>query len=340
MAGKRQHHVWQMLQKGFSWQEHGDHHVWVYRNSSEPKQTVTRKFGRVNSFYGPEGSAADTNITEFENSVQGFIQEVRGAYSGQEIDCDTSAAIVSHLEMRSLFLRDELSRVGERIMSTLRSYLTSERHAATLMSAFVKNHPEMIDEALVKAGIPAEMHSLARHVVTQNLPKAIGNGVDEMAVIAEMLFAPLLEVMADTAKNAHNQTLERNFAEAERTNAHRSMRYYVYRDDDGQLILPDTSLAFFKKNGCAPVSQKGDKIEGVIVPISRHVAIIGKAAPEFTRDGETIRKVLASCSYEAFLAAERSEDLRKLASRISRNAHLISEIEFKRIIRFRDLLDL
>jgi uncharacterized protein DUF4238 len=340
MAGKQHHHFWQMLQKGFAWQEYGDHHIWVYRKNSEPKQTVTRTFGRINSFYGPEGSEADKNITEFENSVQGFIQEVRKADTGQEIDRDISAAIVSHLEVRSLFLRDELSRVGERMLSVLQSYLASEKQAAAIFSAFARNHPEMIDDALEESGIPEEMLPLARQLAAQNLPKAIRNGADKMADIADMLFTPLLKTMTDTAKNAHNKDLEHDFTKTERTKKHKAMRYFIYRSNTGQLILPDTSLAFFKEKGCTPISQKGDNIESVFVPVSRHVAIVGKTDPAFEREIGTIQKVLASCAYEAFLAAERSDELKSLSSRISRNASLISDAELERNINFRNMLNL
>jgi len=216
----------------------------------------------------------------------------------------------------------------------------SEKHATTLMSAFVKNHPEMMDEALEEAGIPNEMRPLARQVIAQNLPKAIKDSAGEMAAIAEMALTPLLRMMSDTAKNAHNKTLEQEFTEIERTNQHKSMRYFIFRSKGGQLIFPDTSLAFFKKNGCTPISQKGDNIEGVIVPVSSHIAIVGKSDPAFDRNEDTIRKVLAGCSYEAFLAAEKSDELKKLNGRISRNARLISETELTRIVRFRELLDL
>lgn len=77
MSGKKQHHIWQMIQRGFSWRERGDDHIWVYTKEAAPRQTVTRKYGQEKSFYGDENSIADINITNFENQTQELIRKRR-----------------------------------------------------------------------------------------------------------------------------------------------------------------------------------------------------------------------------------------------------------------------
>ncbi|WP_297338843.1 hypothetical protein [Pseudophaeobacter sp.] len=340
MAGKRHHHIWQMLQKGFSWVDHGENQVWVYKKGFPPKQTVTRKFGRVNGFYGPEGSDADTNITEFENSTQSFIQDIRKMDEGVEIDRDISAVIVSHLEMRSNFFREEISRVGERMAVKLRECLLSPERSSSLLESYIKCHPELLDEALKSAGVPTDQFDLYRSFASTMLPKLIENGAEEMSGLALKLFDPMIESMAETAKNAHNKSLINNFHDVERANGHKSMRFFVYRDVEGKLILPDTSLAFFTKNGCTPISQKTDELEGVVVPVSRHVAIIGKASTDFQRSPETVRRVLSSCAYRSFLAAENSDYFSKLSNKISKNAQLLSDADLDKALDFKALFDI
>jgi hypothetical protein len=125
MAGKHQHHIWQLLQRGFSQRSFGDDHIWVYEQNTSPRKTVTRLFGEEKFFYGKENSKADKNISDFENSVQGAIQDARAADNGTELDHEIFAAIISHLEMRSSFLRTSLSHIGERLIGALKKYLSS-----------------------------------------------------------------------------------------------------------------------------------------------------------------------------------------------------------------------
>lgn len=337
MAGKRQHYVWQLLQRGFGRKSYGDHHIWVYRKNSKPTQTVTRSFGVSKAFYGPEGSKADANITDFENRMQSFIQEARVKKMGEEIDRDMTAEIISHLEMRSLFIRNEISRLGKRVLTTLEGILSSPKGTRELFIAVARSHPEMLDEALDREAIPDEMRPLAHQMFEQLVSGAISDASSDLAQYAKIIITPLIEDVAVLATDAHNRSLRQPFSEVERTIAHRSLRYFVYHIDEGNLILPDTHLAFFKDRGCAPVSQKGDRIEAVVFPISSQVAIIGKSDLTFERDRETILRVLASCAYEAFLAPEKTLKHQKLASRISRNAKLISDAEIARVVNPRNL---
>jgi len=340
MAGKNHHHIWQLLQRGFGKKLYGDHHIWEYKKGIAPKQTVTRTYGREKFFYGPEGSAADTNITEFENSVQGFIQNARNAEDKSELDPKILASIIAHLEMRSLFLREQMSNLGERLVSTLKGYIASEEHATKLFSAYIKNHPEIVEEALDERGIQGEQRRIANIVAEQLLPNATKQGAKEVAKLAKTLFEPLLDGIAETAMNAHVESLETSFTETSRTEIHLSREYFVHRMNNTELILPDTTLAFLMKSGCAPFSQKGDQIEQVILPISSDVAIIGRNKGTTDRGDGTLNRILASCAFEAFIAKENQEDFTRLANRIGRNAHVIKDSELKKMLSFNQLLKL
>ena len=327
-----------MIQKGFSWQENGDHHVWVYRNGAAPEQTVTRKFGRLNSFYGNAGSAADTNITDFENSIQGFIHETRAKPDGYELDTRLSASLVSHLEMRSLFLRDEISRLGDRVAKFILDKMSSKKHYTMMMSSYLKNHPELLDQQMEKHGIAEELRPAVREAFMLAFPQKLKESASDMAVLAQQLYKTMSASLAETAKSSHNKALEGDFSEIDRTRSHLQMIFRVLRATDAELILPDTSLAFFRESGCAPVSDKGDRVEAVVVPLATSVAIVGRRNPHFFRDSSTIRRALASCAHEAFLSNVISPELQALSRRIGKNARLISEADLSKIVRFERLL--
>lgn len=341
MAGKNHHHVWQLLQRGFGEKLHGDHHIWVYEKGCKPRKTVTRKYGKEKYFYGPEGSVADTNITKFENSTQGSIQSWRNAETGSSIDPQTLAPIISHLEMRSMFLRGQMSNLSYKLLKTLNGYLASEKHAIKLFAAYTKNHPELIDEMLDEQGIfGKEERRIANIVAAGALPKATKAGAKEVSILVKAIFEPFLEGIAEIAKKAHIQALETSFTEASRTDMHLSFEYSVRRLSIANLILPDTILAFLKKDGCSPISQKGDDIEQVIFPISSGVAIIGKKKGSADRTDAALNKILASCAYREFVARANHNNFIKLASRIGRNAQIIKDSELKKMVSFDQLLGL
>lgn len=338
MAGKRQHYIWQMLQRGFSFKERNDDHIWVYRKGVEPERTVTRKFGQSNKFYGAEGSEADNNITRFENATQSFITDARKMDNGQSVDGNISAALVAHLEMRSLFIRDEMSRLGERIISSFQDYMASPKQRQALMRAYINNHPELLDAEMDKANIDNAIRPLIREIFMQNAPELIRKSASEENYLLDSILDQLIANMSEVAKNAHNESLLSDFSEIKRSQSHRSLVFSILRSPDSDFILPDTSLAFFTRTGCTPVSDKNDRVEAVVVPLSVDVAIIGKRDSLFKREMPTIQRALASCSYEAFISPRRGDDLINLSNRISKNARLLTESEIRSIIRFDNLL--
>jgi hypothetical protein len=339
VAGKDQHHIWRMLQRGFSFTDKGPDQIWVYSKASEPRQWVTKKFGQDEYFYGQPDVGADKNITDYENSVQGFIQEARLTETGYQIDRETCAALLSHLEMRSQFIRDEMSRMGERAVQFLRNQLSSKSNFPRLVGAYLRKHPEVLESQLKEAGIDSSLWPAISGLVAQGIPNEVENTRLEIRTLFAGLFDSVVDSLVDIAKKSHNESMMSDFTEIERTNMHRRLDYFVYRTSSRELILPDTCVAFFMEGGCRPVSSRSDRIEGVVIPISADAAIVGKSTTHFNRDVSTIKRALASCAYKEFLSPLNNPELRNLSSRISKNAKLISDTEMQKIFRIDTLLD-
>lgn len=258
--------------------------------------------------------------------------------NGQRVDGNISAALVAHLEMRSLFLRDEMSRLGERIITSFRDYMASPKQRQTLMLAYIKNHPELLEAEMDKANIDGAIRPFIRDIFMQTAPKLIRERASEAEDFLNSILDGFVAKISEIAKNAHNKSLLSDFSEIKRSQSHRSLTFSILRSSDSNFILPDTSLAFFTRTGCAPVSDKGDRVEAVVVPLSIDVAIIGKQDLLFKREMPTIQRALASCSYEVFISPRRGDDLINLSKRISKNARLLTESEIRSIVRFDKLL--
>ncbi len=339
MAGVAQHHIWRMLQRGFSFTDKGPDQIWVYSKDASPEQTVTKKFGKDDYFYGEPDVGADKNITDYENSVQSFIQEVRQSPSGTDLSSEVCGALVAHLEMRSNFLRSQIAEVADAALSLLKEAFSSPASFQKMMlQSFTTIEPE-IEARLAASNASEDDKRVLRALAPLILPYAIAEGHAEVSAPIVGALDEFIKSIPDLTKNAHINSLVSPFSEVDRARIHQKLSFSTYRLDNLNLILPDTCLAFLMKGKCAPVFQKGDNVESVIVPISSQLAIIGLAKGAFQPTGETINRALASCAKEFFIANNRTSELQRLSSRIGKNAVMLSKAEIKKIVSLRNLLE-
>lgn len=338
MAGKNQHHVWQLIQRGFGEKRGKHHHIWIYKKRCAPRQTSTRKYG-VEPFYFSDDNdnTADNVLTNFENSIQSRIQELRKARDGASVESDFMAPFITHLEMRSQFLREEISSLGERLITGLTELLLDEKKAANMMFQYLQNHPELLEDELEKHGISDDLKPSAKAMVETKIPSLIKEQTAPLAEMARTLLAPAVQRIPHIGKRAQLQCIGKGFTEIERTNTHHNMNYRLCISPE-DIILPDTGLAFFKRKGLAPLSQKGDEITDVIIPIGSNSYIYGFRNDAIQRSAKTINNALASCSYQSFIARDDNLTFRKMAGRIGRNATLISDAEINKMISFDNLI--
>jgi len=338
MAGKRQHHVWQLIQRGFGEKRGKDHHIWVYKKGCMPRQTSTRKFGVEPFFFSEDNDdAADITLTNFENSIQSRIQELRKAKDGAIVEPDFIAPFIAHLEMRSQFLREEISSLGERLITGLTKVLEDEKKAANMMFSYLQNHPELLENELEKYEIPDNLRPVAKAMVEIRIPDLIKEQTAPLAEMARTLLGPFIQKIPIISKRAQLESIGKGFTEIERTNTHLNMNYCVHISPEN-IILPDTGLAFFKRKGLAPISQKSDEITDVIIPIGSNSYVYGFRNDAIQRTAKTINNALASCSYQSFIARDDNPTFRKMADKIGKNAFLISDAEINKMVSFENLI--
>lgn len=314
-----------MLQRGFATERGKDHQVWVYSKDQPPRQTVTRKFGMEKFFYGPENSQADRNITRYENDNQSTIQQLRLLPNGEKVDNEFSATLISHLEVRSAFLREEMVTSFKKGMSGLGSILQKPDQLRTLYKKYLEANPEELEAFLRRNFIPDNKKAQAKRLIDA----ALDNMSDE-AILASMgpaasMLRALTQTISEVAKDAQNRVLAENASGHVRMNLYRNFTYRIFRPNSGQLILPDTTLCFTKVGGAAPFAQERDTLEGVVLPLSSSVAIVGSKSEETSFNLKTLNRLLAACSFKSFIAKNDEKEFRSLSDRIGKYAKLIDD---------------
>lgn len=338
MAGKENHHIWRMLQRGFGEQSGKDHHIWVYRKGTKPSQKGTGNFGVEKFFYGPEGSETDKRITEFENSVQSGIQDMRKMDGGAELDAAFVAPLIAHLEMRSKFLRSEISNITERMLTTLEEYFSSTTKVQSMLKDYLRRNPEKFDAFLAKNFVPVAQRENASKLVDTHIDNLPPNAADELfgGKLAEI--REMARLVPESIKESHNEAILSIERDSPRVKKLEEFAYTIYRPHNGQLVLPDTCCAFAGSKNVAPFSQPKDGIQTVIIPISAEVAIFGQRGKQRSMELKTINRLLAGCAYEAFIAKSDDPEFARLAGRIGKHAKMISDKEIRELFSFERLL--
>lgn len=334
MAGNKQHHFWQLLQRGFGEKRKKFTYVWVYEKGEAPRQKKTENFGFEEHFYGPENSLADLTITNFEDANQLKIQQLRAMENGSHVDPDFAASLITHLEIRTEFLRSEATQLIGQMTEGLANQFRSPDDLRVLVRSYLETDPKILDEFLGKNFV----HPNQRENASTMIKKLIDALPDETlqtyfgAQIGR--FDAFSTMMADAIKLGQNKALTRDVSSQNRTRLHLDREYEIYRPTDGFLILPDTTLAFINRDDATPFSQPKDNTEVVVIPISKEVAILGKTKPQTNRPLKTINRILAGCAYKAFVGHEQSDQLQSLTNRIGKFSKLMRDEDVKKKITF------
>ncbi len=335
MAGKHQHHVWQFFQRGFGVKRGKHHHVWIYEKGLEPRQTSTYAYGAEDNFYATDGNnAADDVITEFENGVQSYLQELRISDDGTVANPAILAPVVSHLEIRSLFLRQEASLVVNRLVTALANAMSDPKKMTLFVRAHLEKNPQIIKDKLDELCLGPEDRKLAEAAVEIYLGELLIKEAPKLAGQASNALREFLSGLTDFAKAGQNKAILSGFSESQRTTMHLEKEYRLrYTIED--IILPDTGVAFLGDT-ISPISSRGDGRSELIIPLSSSQYIHGYTKRPTDRTSETIRSILAGCSYRSFVG--RTSNLNKLCRHIGKNAKLISDREVEKMMRFENLL--
>lgn len=313
--------------------------VWVYSKGAEPYRKGTNNFGAEKHYYGEPNSPADKAITDFENSIQGKIHELRNAEQGQVVDSAFAAHLICHLETRTRFLRNELSDIMNRMFRFLEEQFSDAQKVREMLLSYMVANPETLDDHLGQQFLSDEN----KEAINELALSYIANLSDKQAVETFVPFQNLIlsnvKTTMQLAKDAHNKAVLKQGDETERWKAHSQMTFSIVKSERTGFVLPDTTLAFLTVSGATSFSQKNDSVLGAIIPVSSDTAIVGSITGEPMTNTKTINRVLASCSYEAFIGYEVNSFYLGLRGRIGKHAKLVSERDLLRIFNYQQLLN-
>ena len=331
MSGRKNHHVPQLLQRGFGVKRKKSVQVWVYGKDGSPFLTSTNNFGAERDFYiEGDDSLADDLITEFEGEMNCFLQALSNANPQAISDTSRIASVLAHLEMRTKFFRQEMLFFSNAFLEEIRRFLSKPQNR----SRFLIENPDIVQNELLELGLSDEQKALVNTWLSVNLDQVLNDRFAELETQFHPLFETLVDQLGKSIKASHLKIMKKDMREIGRRRAYLKMSYRAIRFDEPSLILPDTMIAFLKrKGGITPFLDKTDEVQEVYLPLSSQTVLHGYRGDAENRELRTINRILASCASRNFVAHENQDQLNALTHRIGKNAKMISRPELRKVIR-------
>lgn len=335
MSGRKNHHVPQLLQRGFGLKQKKAVQVCVFSKDKPSFTTSTANFGAERDFYIHEQDRlADNLITDFEGEINEFFQRLREADQEAVRDTSSISTILAHLEMRSKFLREEMSFVTKTFVHELRAYLYKPQNIFHFIKTYTSENPDFFASELDKLQLNSEQRKIAEAWIDVNFNKFIQENSANLHKAFEPIFEVFYDKISETVKSGHLKALKKSASDIPRNQAYLELEYTVLRFEKPSLILPDTMVAFLKSSGRAtPFLDETGTVVEVYMPLTSQSILYGYRDKPTNRSVTTINRILASCSAKNFIAHDDEPDIRALTPRIGKNAAMISKGEMQKIIR-------
>jgi len=335
VSGRNQHHFWQVLQRGFGTERKTDFTtVFVYQKEKIPFPVGTRNFGGERDFFDfKPGSGADALITKTEGELQGLVKyfQTGGPVTDEKIE--TIASLIAHLEIRTKFIRQHPAEIVSETLAELSSWFSSPEVLKSMTRKYAANNPKEIDAILLPHIGDPETRAAAVKFFIENsgqLDVALfAPGSDEARQSSNTVSGN----MTDIAKEAHIRAILNAPSESARRSRYLDLRYQLKSGFGGNLICPDTMVAFLTDHTTKPFLDKGDRLEAVWIPLNADLLLIGETSTPMERSIQSTLRILASTSYSAFIAKSDSPDLRRLTSRVGKNASMLRPAAISSIMR-------
>ncbi len=335
MAGRNQHHFWQAIQRGFgNERKPGYTSVIVYQKDKAPFPVGTRNFGAQRDFFDFEpGIGADSMITSSENELQGLVKYLQGGGCIATEHTESIASLIAHLEARTKFIREQFADIFLDLAGELNRWFSNPRVFSQMMRKYARDNPNEIDQMLAKEIADPVQREEIRRIAVRNFD-ILGKKVSKLAMVeARQSLQELVRDRLEWAKNSHIKAIMGATDNSSRRDRYRGLSFRLKSGFAGNLICPDTMVAFVTARKLTPFLDRDDSLQAVWVPLASDLLLVGEARRVVDRDAQSILRALATTSHEAFIANADVPDTRRLASRIGKNAQILSASEINSIKR-------
>jgi len=341
MVNERQHFLPRFLLKGFASRREGkDVYTWVFRRGSLPFETTIINIGVSKKFYDldEDNHQLDDMITDIENTFATCIDELRSQTSEGQLLEPEIPELVTHLMLRTKYLRDSFSRSANYLFDALLSAMKRPDVFEKALLNHLKTHPEEFWNQM-----PGSQHSTRKQKavfmksVVSLMPALLREQQPQIAMILDSTKQYISANLERLAKNSHVKALTTNLLPEARVDFARELNWFLIIREKGTFILGDVGVVskIERKGRLKPLPDVSDQVEQIWLPISDTHLVTGlKTNQEMVElDIEVINQGTSSLSHDFFISSKISEYEDRFAEVLGTNSGIFSDEELEKIVQ-------
>lgn len=314
MAGKRQHYVPRLLQRGFLADDDGER-TWLHRAGGPVRLVGIKDVGTEDWFYSRKGAPGeltlDDAITTFEQDLGKDVAILRTTPAGAQIEAGLAARITVHLVMRTVHLRRTIEHGIDGVTDEIESLFTDPTRLGAMMG---------IDSPLLGSAVIDAIRSTAQDLVPAGFPAALSERLlafymrergGELAAQAVATLTPmfptLFKDLASRVRDSHNAIVAKPLDDHGWVNALTGFHWTIEAGVD--LILPD-AVALARETGqpLAPLLfTTAADAELILLPVAHDRVLVGRRDAATAIDLTTYNTEAAASCQAFFIAARAFE---------------------------------
>lgn len=324
MAGKRQHYMPRLLQRGFLDDPTDDaERTWLHRPGTTARLVGIRDVGVEDWFYSRKSTdgtpTLDDAITDYEGDLARNIRALREAAPDTGIDAALAAETVVHFVLRAAHLRRIMSSGIISATDEIAALFTNPERLSTMLGLTGPALSSAVTDAIADSAaklVPAGFPSALTERLMALLVREVGDQlVAQAVVVLSPLFPNMFSGLAAKVRDTHNSLLEKPLDDNGWVSALREFDWSV--EAATNLILPD-AVALSQVDG-GPLEPllftTAADAAVVLMPIAHDAMLIGRrSAAEVVDFAQFNEQAAAGC--EAFFIAARPFDAEGLSALI------------------------
>lgn len=310
MAGKRQHYVPRLLQRGFLAELDGER-TWLHRAGRPARLVGIKDVGTEDWFYSrkraPGELTLDDAITAFEQDLGKDVAILRATPAGTSIEPDLAARITVHLVMRTAHLRQTIEHGIDGITSGIVSLFSDPMRLGAMMgfdspmlASAVTDAVRNTAQDLVPRGFPAP---LSERLLSFFMREHGGELAAQAVATLTPMFPTLFKGFASQVRDSHNAIVAKPLDDHGWVKILTGFHWTI--EDGVDLILPD-AVALARENGrsLAPLLfTTAADAELILLPVAHNRVLVGRRDTATGVDMTTYNAQAAASCQDFFIAA-------------------------------------
>ncbi|MGK8440496.1 DUF4238 domain-containing protein [Ectopseudomonas hydrolytica] len=321
----------QFLQRGFvSHVVGGEAFTWVHRKDAQPFNTNLKNAGVEGFFYSVgQDTELDDAITDFEGEFSPLILDLRCGASRVTADTLRIAQLLAHLEMRTRHLRQSFLETGTHLLDELMKFASDEEAFGRYFRRAIQRDNSLMQDAMAKEvrkyGIPLQylpkVIEISGPLIERMLPKTLS----QMSEFAKQFRNSFPGTLKEAAKAGQIKAMLGTLAPESKVDRFVGLEFQVLESVGPPLALGDSVVLFqvAGERAFKPFLECEDELVAVYLPLSPQQVLVGSNV-SFALDPACLRREIARCSLEHFVASEAPPVHCDLLPLIGENAHLLS----------------